>query len=353
MLELKVEGNTLFLKGSATYQTLRQFISRFPEYKDKIDTIDIKDIEKIDTLFLGYLIKTKKKLNATNRQEELINIVKLNWESEKEEKGSSLSFFESVGKGTIDRLKEFYLFLCFIGEIFLNSVKIILNPKRIRIKSILYDIEIMGFNAIPILATISFLVGVVIAYHGSVRLKQFGANIFVVDLVGISFLRELGPLLVAIIMAGRSASSYTAQIGIMNVTEEIDVIRTMGIDPLDVLVFPKLVSMFIVFPLLIVLSDILGILGGIVVGKLALDVTLSDFLLRLHHAISIKTFLSGILKAPAFAFLVASIGSFKGFRTQKNVESIGKSVTISVVDSIFAVIIADAIFSILFRIAGV
>ncbi|WP_022670122.1 MlaE family ABC transporter permease [Hippea alviniae] len=354
MLELKVKNRTLFLKGVATYQTLKGFISEFSKYKKSVDVINTKELKEIDTLFLGYLVKLGKNLELTLNQEKLKNIVEANWKTEEKKKASiNIGFIESVGKGTIDRLKEFYLFLGFVGEVFLNSVKILLNPKRIRIKSILHDVEIMGFKAVPILATISFLVGAVIAYHGSIKLKQFGANIFVVDLVSISVLRELGPLLVAILMAGRSASSYTAQIGIMKVTEEIDVIKTMGIDPLDVLVFPKIVSMFIVFPLLIVLSDVMGVFGGAVVGKLALDVTFSDFLLRLHHAIGIKTFLAGVLKAPAFAFLVATIGSFKGFRTQKNVESIGKSVTISVVDSIFAVIIADAIFSVLFRLAGV
>jgi len=349
-MRLELKEGRLLLFGDFTYRNIEEFQRRIR--KLSFYEIDVRNAKTLDTSFIVFLLKIGKEIVASDEQKELIDIVRSNLK-DRPLKVKKRGFFYEVGFLTVEKLKELYCFLVFLGEIFVKGLGLFLNPKRFRFKMIVKDIELMGFNAIPILATISFLIGAVIAYHGSVRLRQFGANIFVVDLVSISVLRELGPLIVAILLAGRSASSYTTQIGIMKVTEEIDVIRTMGVEPFDVLVFPKIISMLISVPLLIVLADVSGVIGGMVVAKLSLGVTLKDFVLRLHHAISIKTFLAGLLKAPAFAFLIATIGSFKGFRTEKNVESIGKSVTISVVDSIFAVIIADAIFSVLFRWLGI
>ncbi len=349
-MRLESKGKKVRLFGNLTYKVIKEF-DRYAK-KETFNEIDLSGAELLDTSFIIYLLKTNKKLAVSEKQKQLIDIVKKNLK-DRPIKIKKTGFFYDIGFLTISKLKHLYHFLVFLGEVFIKGLDLILKPKRLRFKMIAKDIELMGFNAIPILATISFLIGAVIAYHGAIRLKQFGANIFVVDLVSVSVLRELGPLIVAILLAGRSSSSYTTQIGIMKITEEIDVIKTMGIEPFDVLVFPKIVSMLISVPLLIILADISGVLGGIIVAKLSLGVTLRDFILRLHHAIDIKTFLAGILKAPAFAFLIATIGSFEGFMTQKNVESIGESVTDSVVNSIFAVIIADAIFSILFRWLGI
>ena len=349
-MQFKLEDNKLILCGELTYKSIGK-LSKMVK-RESFEIVDITKAETVDTPFVVFLLTLKKEVVANSEQVKLIEVVKKNFK-EGELEYKKAGFFYEVGLKFVDRVRELYCFLVFIGEVFIKGVGVVFKPKRLRIKSIAKDIELMGFNAIPILTTISFLIGAVIAYHGSVRLKQFGANIFVVDLVSISVLRELGPLIVAILLAGRSASSYTTQIGIMKVTEEIDVIKTMGVEPFDVLVFPKIISMFISVPLLTILSDVSGVFGGLVVAKLSLGITLRDFILRLHQAISINTFLAGLLKAPAFAFLIATIGAYKGFRTQKNVESIGRSVTISVVDSIFAVIIADAIFSILFRWMGI
>ncbi len=349
-MQFKVEGNKLVLSGELTYRYIGKISKSIK--KKRFELVDITRAKVLDTSFLVFLLTLKKEIVANSEQEKLIAVVKKNFK-ERSFETKKRGFFYEVGLKFVERLRELYCFLVFVGEIFVKGIGVIIKPKRLRIKSIIKDIELMGFNAIPILATISFLIGAVIAYHGSIRLKQFGANIFVVDLVSVSVLRELGPLIVAILLAGRSASSYTTQIGIMKVTEEIDVIKTMGVEPFDVLVFPKIISMLISVPLLTILADISGVFGGLVVAKLSLGITLRDFILRLHQAISINTFLAGLLKAPAFAFLIATIGAYKGFRTQKNVESIGKSVTISVVDSIFAVIIADAVFSVLFRWMGI
>ncbi|AEA33881.1 MlaE family ABC transporter permease [Hippea maritima] len=349
-MNIDCKNNRLLVSGELTFNNLSKLITKINECKPAI--IDVRGASKLDTSSLVYLASLNIKLLLNKNDQSLLNIV-LQHIPEKKKKKDSRGFLYSLGYAFVERLKELYVFMSFLGEVFVGFIGFILNPKRFRLKSTLKDVELMGFNAIPILTTISFLIGAVIAYHGSVRLKQFGANIFVVDLVSISVLRELGPLIVAILLAGRSSSSYTAQIGIMKVTEEVDVIKTMGVNPYDILVFPKIVSMLVCVPLLIVLADVMGVLGGMVVAHLSLNITVRDFILRLHQAIGIKTFVSGILKAPAFAFLIATIGAFKGFQTKKNVESIGKSVTVSVVDSIFGVIIADAIFSVLFRWMGI
>jgi len=349
-MQFRIESNRLVLYGELTYKSIGK-LSKIVR-RESFEIVDITGAQALDTLFVVFLLKLKKEIVANSEQMKLIGVVKENFKEGSIEFKKS-GFFYEVGLKFIERVRELYCFLVFIGEVFIKGIGVFFKPKRLRVKSIAKDIELMGFNAIPILTTISFLIGAVIAYHGSIKLRQFGANIFVVDLVSISVLRELGPLIVAILLAGRSASSYTTQIGIMKVTEEIDVIKTMGVEPFDVLVFPKIISMLISVPLLTVLADVSGVFGGLVVAKLSLGITLRDFILRLHQAVSINTFLAGLLKAPAFAFLIATIGAYKGFRTQKNVESIGKSVTISVVDSIFAVIIADAIFSVLFRWMGI
>jgi len=357
LIEIHKENNGIVVTGSLTYKTLPIFIETLNNFKKEISFLDFRKTEKIDTssfIFIHDFSKLNNinKLIMTEEQQKLFEIVKEHIRQPQNIKDSK-GIFYSIGKTTYEIIYEVYLFLDFIGEIFVNIAKSIINPKNIRIKATVNDIENMGIKAMPLITIISFLVGVVISYHGSVKLKQFGANIFIVDLVTISFIREFGPLIVAILLAGRSSSSYTAQIGIMKVTEEVDVIKIMGLNPFNVLVIPKIVSMIISLPILTVLADIMGILGGLILAYLSLDITPYDFISRLHHVANIKMIVAGMIKTPVFAFLIASIGSYKGFRTKKNVNSIGENVTISVVDSIFAVIIVDAVFSILFSWAGI
>ncbi len=352
-MELKKQKDTFIISGSLTYKSLPKLLEL--KKKENIKSIDIKNAA-LDTSAALFFLDLKEEDNidifTTDKQDRLFDIVKSN-KKKSVYNVQKKSFFYKVGLFSYNKAYEIFLFLEFIGEIFVNIFKYIKNPKKLRFKAVVNDIERMGIGAIPIITIISFLIGVVISYHGSIKLKQFGANIFIVDLVGISVVREFGPLIVAILLAGRSSSSYTAQIGIMKVTEEVDVIETMGLHPFDVLVIPKILSMVVSLPILTILADIMGILGGLVVAYASLDITPYDFITRLNHAVGIKTFIAGMIKTPFFAFLVATIGSFKGFRTKKNVDSIGNNVTISVVDSIFAVIVADALFSILFSWAGI
>jgi phospholipid/cholesterol/gamma-HCH transport system permease protein len=239
--------------------------------------------------------------------------------------------------------------LAFIGESAVIFLRSLVQPRRIRWLPILHNLQTAGFEALPITGLLSFLMGVVIAYQGADQLQQFGANIFVVDLVGLAMLRELSPLLTAIIVAGRSGSAYAAQIGTMKISEEVDALRTIGVGPQELLVQPKILALIIALPLLTVFADIAGLLGGMVMASNMLDISFNVFIDRLELAISLSSFLTGVSKAPVFAVIIALVGCFQGFQASGSADSVGRQTTISVVQSIFLVIVADALFSIVFN----
>ena len=243
--------------------------------------------------------------------------------------------------------------LAFIGEVAIAALRSLAQPSRIRWRPILYNIRTAGFDALPIAGLLVFLMGIVIAYQGATQLRRYGANIFVADLVGLAMLRELSPLLTAIIVAGRSGSAYAAQIGTMKVTEEVEALRTVGIPPIEQLVLPKLVALTIALPLLTVYADVLGVVGGMVMARSELDVGFADFIDRLQYALLMSDFLVGIGKAPVFAGIISVIGCFQGFQVAGDAESVGRRTTVSVVQSIFLVIVADALFSVVFNWLGI
>jgi phospholipid/cholesterol/gamma-HCH transport system permease protein len=194
---------------------------------------------------------------------------------------------------------------------------------------------------------LTFLVGVVIAYQGAEQLRKFGTNIFIVDLVGISLLREIAPLLVAILIAGRSGSAYAAEIGTMKVTEELDAVRTLGIAPMNLLVLPRTLALVIALPLLTVYADMMGVAGGMLIASSQLNVSVAAFVARFEEAVAVRHFLIGLGKAPFFAMIIALVGCYQGFQIRGGVDDVGRHTTISVVQSIFLVIVFDAICSIL------
>lgn len=253
-----------------------------------------------------------------------------------------------IGKFTFLAVKQFAEMLSFIGETAIVLAKSVAQPKRIRWRPILFNIRTAGFDALPIVGLLSFLLGIVVAYQGADQLRQYGANIFVADLVGLSMLREFAPLMTAIIIAGRSGSAYAAQIGTMEVTEEIDAMRTLGILPQELLVLPKVIALIIAMPLLTVFADALGVFGGMLMARQQLDVGFVEFLDRFVKAVSPTAFMTGIGKAPVFAAIIAMVGCFQGFRTKGGADSVGRQTTRSVVQSIFLVIVADALFSVAF-----
>ncbi|HET6546235.1 MAG TPA: ABC transporter permease [Rhodanobacteraceae bacterium] len=248
---------------------------------------------------------------------------------------------EAVGRNAIKLIG-------FIGLVLATLARSIGAPRRWRVTSLFFHIEQTGLDAVPIVVLLSFLVGAVVAFLGATVLQDFGASIFTVELVGYSFLREFGVLLTAILVAGRSGSAFTAQIGSMKAREEIDAIRTLGLDPIEVLVLPRVLALLIAMPLLAFLAMLAGVLGGAAVCTLALDISPGMFMSRLHELAGVRHFWVGMSKAPIFAFLIASIGCLEGFKVSGSAESVGAHTTSSVVQSIFVVILIDALAAIFF-----
>lgn len=254
-----------------------------------------------------------------------------------------------IGRKSWQGLNNLSGIFAFIGESAIAFLRSLIQPSRIRWRPILRNLQTAGFEALPIVGLLSFLMGVVIAYQGADQLQRFGANIFIADLVGLSMLRELSPLLTAIIVAGRSGSAYAAQIGTMKIGEEIDALRTIGIGPQELLVQPKIVALIIALPLLTVFADVTGVLGGMLMANSMLDISYSVFLDRLEAALQLSSFLTGIIKAPVFAVIIALVGCYQGFQVSGSTDSVGHHTTVSVVQSIFLVIVADALFSVIFN----
>jgi phospholipid/cholesterol/gamma-HCH transport system permease protein len=262
---------------------------------------------------------------------------------------ASPGFLESIGRQSWYGILGVFRMLSFVGECGIILLRSLIQPRRIRWRPILHNLQSAGFEALPIVGLLSFLMGVVIGYQGADQMQRFGANIFIVDLVGLSMLRELSPLLTAIIVAGRSGSAYAAQIGTMKITEEVDALRTIGVGPVELLVLPKMLALIIALPLLTVYADAAGVFGGMLMAQTMLDVSFSAFIGRLDDAVSLSSYLTGIGKAPVFAAIIALVGCFQGFQVTGSADSVGRQTTVSVVQSIFLVILADALFSIAFN----
>jgi len=266
---------------------------------------------------------------------------------------SKKSYLENIGQMAYSNYLGFLSFMAFLGEMFATKFHYMRSYKNIRFKEIAFEINESMVKATGIIALTSFLIGVVIAYQSAYQLKLYGANIFIVDMLGISILRELSPLITAIVIAGRSGSAFTAQIGAMKITQELDAMQTMGFDPYKFLVIPRIIALMIAMPVLIFLSDMMALLGGMVVSNIDLGITKELFIDRFSEVIEAKHFFIGLLKGPFFAFLIATIGIYRGLLVKDDTQSIGVNTTKSVVESIFAVIVCDAVFSIAFTNLGI
>lgn len=258
-----------------------------------------------------------------------------------------LDYLENNGKNVLEGFKTLSSFFSFTGELAHFIGTALLSPLSIRLRATLYHIQHSGAGALPIILLTSFLIGVVIAYQGATQLEKFGANIFIVEMVTISAVRELAPLLTAIVVAGRSASAYTAQIGVMKITDEVDAMRSMGFSPWDFLVLPRLFGLIISLPLLVFFADIVSVFGGMVIASTKLDISFVEFIDRIKETVALKHLMIGFIKAPIFGAIIATIGCFRGFQIDSSTESVGKYTTISVVNAIFWVIAVDAIISVL------
>ena len=253
-----------------------------------------------------------------------------------------------LGRWTVQQGGAVREALEFLGRIQFVLASALVRPHRFRVQSIVRHVYETGIQAIPIVALIAFLISVIVAYIGAEELRQFGGEVYVVDLVTISVLRELGVLLTAIIVAGRSGSAFTAEIGVMRLNEEVDALRAMGVNVVEVLVLPRILGLMIALPLLAVIADAMGLAGGAVLAWLALDIPFSQFMARMQEAIATTTFWAGLLKAPVFAFVIAMIGTFRGLQVRESSRELGRLTTVAVVESIFMVLFVDAVFAVVY-----
>jgi len=261
---------------------------------------------------------------------------------------------ERIGRSTIGVLKQGYAMLSFLGQITVETIEAILAPRReLPFKALVHHIESTGVTALPIVGLLSFLLGVVIAYQGADQLKRFSSEILTINLLGVSILREIGVLITAIVVAGRSGSAFTAAIGTMRVNEEVDAMQTLGLNVAEVLVLPRVLGLVISLPLLTFYADVMAMIGGAVMCYFDLGITFPAFMRQLESAVTANTLLVGLIKAPVFAFIIGLVGCFEGLRVERSAESVGRLTTRSVVESIFLVIVFDAGFSILFSVLGV
>ena len=258
-----------------------------------------------------------------------------------------------IGQRSVEYFQQLGNLMAFLGQTLAVGFTVLRSPRRMRFTSTINLMEEVWVRALPIVGTLVFLIGVVLAYQGVEQLKRFGAQAFTVDMVGLSVLREIGVLLTAIIVAGRSGSAFTAQIGTMKVNLEVDAMSTMGLNPIEVLVLPRIIALVLTMPLLVFFADLMGLLGGGLACWLFLDFTLSQYLDRVQDVVAVGHFWVGLIKAPVFAFVVAIVGCYEGLQVTGSAESVGKLTTKSVVESIFLVIILDAAFSIMFVSLGI
>ena len=261
---------------------------------------------------------------------------------------SFLMVLERVGKATEQILDEALHILSFVGAVMVRMAETARHPGRFRPTSVVHHMESAGLNAILIVGLMSFLIGAVVAFMGATVLREFGAEVFAVELVGISVLREFGVLLTAILVAGRSGSAFTASIGSMKLREEIDAMQAMGIDPLDAMVLPRVIALLLTVPCLAIFAGLLGLLGGALVCATALNIPFALFAARTQEIVVMSNFVVGMVKAPFFAFAIGGIGCYHGMMVEGSAEDVGRRTTEAVVQSLFLVILTDALFAVLF-----
>jgi phospholipid/cholesterol/gamma-HCH transport system permease protein len=328
--------------------------------------LDLSEVAALDTSGAWLLLRTQRRLVAEGREVAIENLdpILAPLLQQVAETGCEVppdmhprrrfgDFIARIGKVTITQVVGAGALLGFIGLVAITLMRTIRHPSRVRLAALFQHMEQTGLNSLPVIGLLSLLVGVVFAFQGADQLRTFGAEIYTVNLLGIAILRELGVLLTAIILAGRSGSAFTAQIGTMKVNEEVDAMEVLGLDPIEVLVLPRLLAMMITLPLVAFFANIMGLLGGAIMCWATLDISIPTFLRQLRSPLPGWSFWIGIMKAPAFAGIIALTGCYEGLRVSRSAESVGRLTTRSVVESIFLIILADAVFSIIFSYAKI
>jgi phospholipid/cholesterol/gamma-HCH transport system permease protein len=354
----------LVLEGEWTIQNAAPIEREIEEVTQKLGPQPVEvvgdRIDKLDTsggLLLKKLVtKEKSAPHLTDTQRKVLEFLPDFTEYAPRKKKSLpafVAFFVTVGKKTVAGLKFLWGIFVFIGRIAVCLFQNLSHPRRFRLPSIVRHIEETGLRALPIIGLLAVLISMVITYQGAVQLRKFGADIYTIDLSVISLLREMSVLVTAIMVAGRSGSAFAAELGVMKVREEVNALRTMGLNPIEVLVLPRVIALVITLPLLTFLADVIGLAGGGIMSLSLLNISFHQYFSRVQDVATLTSFSVGMIKAPVFAFVIAIIGCYQGLNVSGSAENIGRMTTLSVVQAIFVVIMADAIFSVIFSKAGI
>jgi len=353
---------TICLKGRMDIETSSPFLSEVQKAIKVTPpvslTIDLEKVSYFDdfgalVLFeIKQLVAPKGKFSIVNintRIKEMLDSVNAVSQKELADPKSKKSFniFVRAGDSIIKELSNIRFMISFVGSVSLSLIRICFNPRLLRINDVIKNMEKTGVDALPIIALSSFLLGLIMAFLSSIQLQQFGANIYVASLVALSMVSELGPIITAIIIAGRSGSAYAAEIGTMKISEEIDALFTMGFDPTLFLAVPRIIALVIVVPLLTLFANTFAIAGGTVVGIFMLDLTLSSYIKQTINTLTLFEVGWGLFKSSIFAVLIAGIACLKGFQTRGGAASVGNATTSAVVSSIFLIILFDSFFAII------
>lgn len=351
----EIRGSTVFFYGSWTLLQVKSYIKDIPKLdvnentKLNVDGKGISDIDGSGAWVILNIIKERSDFNKynnfSNSHLEILKHISKNETNTYISGRSSKGFIRFIDY----KLKKILLFTHFLGEVFINSIQYVLTRSKINLtRNIFSVIQDAGIRAMPIIAILSFLIGIVLSYQVALQLKYYGADIYIVDFIGIAMLREFSPLLTAIIVSGRTGSSFAALIGIMKINQEIDVLKVGGISPYQMIIIPRIIGLMIILPLLTFWSDIFGVLGSMFMTNYFTDINYIEFISRFTTKVKLSNYIIGLSKAPFFALTIAMVGCFHGFQVHGNANSVGHNTTKSVVNSIFLIILIDAIFSVTF-----
>ncbi|MFI0471399.1 MlaE family lipid ABC transporter permease subunit [Halomonas sp. HMF6819] len=363
----KREGNTLTLQGEWTlehYATLKKALDGLDPKANA--EIKLLGFERIDTAGAALLINLLGVERAGQVDEwasdlpksqralimRIASAMDVSLTHDTDTPNRLVSMLVGIGAQVEGLYRQQRELLGFIGLVLATALPIMINPRRWRVTATVAHVQQSGLNAVPIVMLLTFMVGAVVAFLGATVLQSFGATVYTINLVAFSFLREFGVLLAAILLAGRTASAFTAQLGAMKSNEEIDALKALGLDPIELLVLPRILAMLVSLPLLAFIGMLSGLLGGAVVSAVSLDIPFYQFMNTLQESVSLNHFLVGLAKAPVFAFIIAVIGCLEGFKVAGSAQSVGAHTTSSVVQSIFMVILIDALAALFFMEMG-
>src|SRR6201998_1071079 len=362
-LELR-PGGSWTAANVATLETLSGSVTAQID-RSKTVRLDMAGVRELDTLGAWLLEKMSRRATSAGRRAAVVGVAD-NYAGLINEvrqvnrhnplpppaRNPVLAKISDVGRSAVDATEDLTVFLQMLGSLFLAIFVVLRRPRSLRLTSLFYQLYKVGWQAIPIIVRITFLIGASIAQQGIFHFRKFGADSYVVDMVGILVLRELGVLIVAIMVAGRSGSAYTAELGSMKMREEIDALSTMGLDLVEVLILPRIVALIFALPILSFIGSMAALYGGGLVAQLYGDMSPAIYIARLHEAVSVTHFEVGIIKAPFMALVIGIVACSEGLRVKGSAEALGKQTTTSVVKSIFLVIVLDGLFAVFFASIG-